>query len=115
LYVWPSLLCLDTPRLSRAMRAPIRVIETQQERLMKATMSKATLSRQQIRTIRGELERERNRFAEHDQRYHVFAEALRRLGENSYGSCVVCQAGIPYARLMVMPETLYCVGCGARA
>lgn len=36
---------------------------------------------------------------------------LRRLAEDSYGYCVDCGAGIPFARLLLEPQTLRCVGC----
>lgn len=72
------------------------------------------LSRQQQRELRAELERERRRYAEHDPRFHAFTEALNRMDEGTFGSCVACGTTIPYARLSVMPETLYCVTCGVR-
>jgi DnaK suppressor protein len=42
-------------------------------------------------------------------------EALRRLHEGRYGSCTLCGDGIPYGRLLVMPEATRCVSCVARA
>ena len=47
-------------------------------------------------------------------RHEAVVDALRRLEEGSYGACTACQNPIPYGRLAVMPETRYCVGCGAR-
>ena len=74
-----------------------------------------TLSGAELRELTGELERERDRFAVYSQRFHVLNEALRRISDGSYGTCVVCNGNIPFARLSVMPETIYCVTCGARA
>jgi len=74
-----------------------------------------TLSRTELRELRRELERERGRFPSEDPRYHAANEALRRMESGAYGACVVCDADIPFARLSVMPETIYCVTCGARA
>jgi RNA polymerase-binding protein DksA len=37
--------------------------------------------------------------------------ALRRLTDGSYGECVDCGAGIPYARLSAYPAAKRCVGC----
>lgn len=73
------------------------------------------LSRSQLREMRAELERERRRYDEHDPRVHPFNEALNRMDEGSFGACLACGNTIPYARLSVMPETLYCVTCGARS
>jgi RNA polymerase-binding protein DksA len=37
--------------------------------------------------------------------------ALSSLHEHSYGICRRCGLEIPYARLKVQPDTLYCVPC----
>jgi DnaK suppressor protein len=37
--------------------------------------------------------------------------ALARLDEGSYGECIDCGAGIPYARLSAYPAAKRCVGC----
>jgi len=39
-------------------------------------------------------------------------EALDRIENGDYGFCMRCQSGIPYGRLMVVPETAYCKHCG---
>lgn len=39
-------------------------------------------------------------------------DALDRLANGDYGICVRCQSGIPYGRLMIMPEAAYCKSCG---
>jgi DnaK suppressor protein len=79
------------------------------------TMKTRQLTGAEQRHLRAELERERRRFDRSDERYHVFAEALRRLDAGTYGRCFLCGNGIPYGRLSVMPETLHCVTCGRRA
>jgi DnaK suppressor protein len=37
--------------------------------------------------------------------------ALGRLDDGSYGVCNACGGGIPFARLIVFPETLACTAC----
>ena len=86
---------------------------------MKTTMRNTNgtarpLSGAQRDEIRRDLERERVRFDAVDPRYHTLSEALRRMDEGNYGVCLSCDERIPYDRLAVMPETLYCVSCGAR-
>jgi len=46
-------------------------------------------------------------------RQEILDSALRRLETGTYGVCMSCHDPIPYGRLLVMPETTYCVGCGA--
>ena len=67
----------------------------------------------QLRKLRAELEREADRLNGADQR-QAFTQALRRLDEGVYGECFQCGNHIPYDRLAVLPETLYCVSCGGR-
>jgi RNA polymerase-binding transcription factor DksA len=38
-------------------------------------------------------------------------EALRRIEDGRYGVCGHCGAGIPYGRLLVVPEATYCLEC----
>lgn len=38
--------------------------------------------------------------------------ALRRLEEGRYGACTRCGAAIPFGRLVVLPESDHCMGCG---
>ena len=81
-----------------------------------ATMPRpARLSRVQLNELRGELEREQGRLTPLDVRHHVFTEALRRLDDGTYGACLACGNAIPFGRLSVMPETVYCVTCGAKS
>lgn len=47
-------------------------------------------------------------------RHDTLVEALRRLEEGTYGQCLGCEEPIPFGRLVVMPETTYCIACGAR-
>lgn len=48
-------------------------------------------------------------------RYEAIVNALRRLADGDYGTCLNCERPIPYGRLIVMPEAMHCVACGARA
>jgi hypothetical protein len=47
-------------------------------------------------------------------RYDTLVEALRRLEEGTYGQCLGCEQPIPFGRLVVMPETTYCIACGSQ-
>ncbi len=38
-------------------------------------------------------------------------QALTSLHTRSYGTCSRCRHQIPYARLRVQPDSLYCVSC----
>lgn len=49
-----------------------------------------------------------------DARHHAVTEALRRLEDGTYGICTHCNGPIPFGRLIVMPESDHCVGCGPR-
>jgi DnaK suppressor protein len=42
-------------------------------------------------------------------------EALERLRDGSYGQCIYCENQIPAGRLLVIPETTHCLGCGSAA
>ena len=86
------------------------------------------LSRAQLRDLRSELESEQARLAralesdggvavaqDHVQtRREAIGAALQRLESGTYGVCSGCRQSIPFGRLLVMPETTYCVGCGPR-
>ena len=48
-----------------------------------------------------------------DARYHSLTKALRRLRDGTYGECVYCGNPIPAGRLLVIPETEHCLGCGS--
>lgn len=39
--------------------------------------------------------------------------ALARIGDGTYGTCVGCGRPIPEDRLLAVPATSYCIGCGA--
>ena len=78
-------------------------------------MEHTALSRAELRDVRSQLERERQRFSEHDPRRHTYTAALDRVADGSYGQCVSCGDAIPFERLSAIPETLYCIACGARA
>ena len=69
------------------------------------------LTAAQLRELRRDLEREQSRFAPQDPRLDPYADALRRMQDGTYGSCVKCEEAISYERLAVMPETPVCIGC----
>ena len=90
-----------------------------------------SLTRAQLRELHTDLERERARHeralllatgaatpgdmtgVERTQlRLDAVGAALRRIDEGSYGTCQLCGDPIPYPRLLVIPETAYCRGCG---
>lgn len=39
-------------------------------------------------------------------------DALQRMEDGSYGTCVSCRTPIPFERLLVFPETRTCTPCG---
>jgi len=41
-------------------------------------------------------------------------EALKRVGEGTYGTCVSCGSAIPEARLAALPATARCIDCQRR-
>jgi RNA polymerase-binding transcription factor DksA len=45
------------------------------------------------------------------RRVMVLADALRRLGSDTFGVCVGCRSAIAYERLSVLPETTVCAPC----
>jgi RNA polymerase-binding transcription factor DksA len=48
-------------------------------------------------------------------RHETLDAALRRFETGTYGVCMSCRNPIPYGRLLAMPETTYCLSCGAIA
>lgn len=77
-------------------------------------MKHNTLSHRHLRAVTSELERERERFGAHDPRHETYARALGRIADGSYGTCQSCGNDIPLDRLLAIPETPYCLTCGAR-
>jgi RNA polymerase-binding transcription factor DksA len=75
------------------------------------THQRESLTQSQLREIRAELTRESRRLGSGDPRAHAFAAALDRIENGTYGHCATCGDGIPYERLSVVPETVYCVNC----
>ena len=78
-------------------------------------MKHNTLSALHLRAVKLELEREHRRFAEHDARRESYARALGRMAEGRYGLCESCGDAIAPDRLLAIPETAYCIACGARS
>lgn len=81
---------------------------------MTQTLHGGPLTVNEIGMLRGELERELRRLESDDVRAHAFREALRRIKDGTYGTCLACGEGILFARLWVVPETRYCMACGSR-
>ena len=48
-----------------------------------------------------------------DARYEALTRALRRLRDGTYGECIYCGNAIPAGRLLAIPETEHCLGCGS--
>lgn len=77
-------------------------------------------SRPETRELRAELERERMRLERGpmtsgaSSELHAISQALARLDSGDYGACATCGQAIPFDRLVVMPATEHCVGCGIR-
>lgn len=47
-------------------------------------------------------------------RRDALVDALDRVRDGTFGTCARCGHGIPYGRLMVMPDVTYCIACQAR-
>ena len=45
-------------------------------------------------------------------RHDAVRAAMQRLADGTYGRCTDCGQGIPYGRLLVMPESERCLACG---
>ena len=78
-------------------------------------MKRNSLSARDLRKVRFELERERERFAADDARRESYARALARLADGRYGICEGCGTCISAQRLLAIPETSHCVSCTARS
>jgi RNA polymerase-binding transcription factor DksA len=78
-----------------------------------APRQRGSLTTAQVHKLKAQLRRESERFGRDDIRSHVFATAMRRIEQGTYGYCATCDTAISYERLSVMPETTYCVRCRA--
>ncbi|MEX2179228.1 MAG: TraR/DksA C4-type zinc finger protein [Gemmatimonadaceae bacterium] len=45
-------------------------------------------------------------------RYAALIHAIERMEHGTYGRCARCGNTIPYGRLLVLPESANCAGCG---
>lgn len=45
-------------------------------------------------------------------RHDAVRAAMQRLADGTYGRCTDCGQGIPFGRLLVMPESERCLACG---
>ena len=112
----------STPRLTRAQLKELERELRRERARLEATLSSASgattplLARQEVsRTLPDTdgglpMAFETRTLARHD----TLVEALRRLEEGTYGQCLGCEEPIPFGRLVVMPETTYCIACGVR-
>jgi DnaK suppressor protein len=41
-------------------------------------------------------------------------QALKKIDDEDFGICIECDEAIPFARLMILPETPLCVGCAEK-
>jgi DnaK suppressor protein len=48
---------------------------------------------------------------ESELRLHKLHATLLRIDKDDYGICQECEENIPFQRLMLLPESLYCVSC----
>jgi RNA polymerase-binding transcription factor DksA len=48
------------------------------------------------------------------RRLAAILASLERLDKGGYGECASCGRRIPYSRLTLMPESMYCVTCGGQ-
>ena len=94
----------DLRRLERSMRLTDQVLET-------AALDQTTVGRlSRMDTLQGQAlardlqDREQARLA-------LLQEALRRVADGTYGWCVACAGPIPFARLLVVPESPECGAC----
>lgn len=46
-----------------------------------------------------------------EQRYKSMLKVYDRIDEEDFGKCAKCHADIPLQRLMIMPESRFCVKC----
>lgn len=46
-----------------------------------------------------------------EQRYNGMLKVYDRIGDKDFGECAKCHAKIPLQRLMIMPESRFCVKC----
>ncbi len=49
------------------------------------------------------------------QRLQLLYNALQAIERDSYGSCRLCEEPIGYHRLLVRPETPFCLACQSRS
>lgn len=85
-------------RISEATSAPVALDQSAVGRLSRMDAMQSQAMQKEL------LGREEGRLGE-------LEAALRRLDDGSYGRCSVCDAPIPYGRLLVMPEARGCAGC----
>ena len=45
------------------------------------------------------------------RRNTALSSALKRLSEEAFGNCLICDEAISFERLKLIPESLYCIEC----
>lgn len=46
-----------------------------------------------------------------EQKYSNLKRVLNSLDNDDFGKCLTCRQQIPIARILIRPESLYCVNC----
>ena len=67
-----------------------------------------------VATETAERELDVSRAAMFEARLGQIDDALRRLGDGTYGTCAVCGKAIPDERLALVPDTPFCVADASR-
>ncbi|MBW2193091.1 MAG: TraR/DksA C4-type zinc finger protein [Deltaproteobacteria bacterium] len=49
-----------------------------------------------------------------ENRLFGLKRTLKRIDEPDFGLCATCEEPIPFARLIIIPETLFCVECAEK-
>ena len=52
-----------------------------------------------------------NALRKSEQRYNGMLKVYDRIDDKDFGKCAKCHADIPLPRLMIMPESRFCVNC----
>ena len=94
----------DLRRLERSMRLTDQVLEP-------ATLDQTAVGRlSRMDTLQGQA-LARDLQGREQVRLALLQEALRRVAAGTYGWCLACSGPIPFARLLVFPESPECGAC----
>jgi len=84
---------------------------------MHKVLNRSGFTEQQLSVLRTELTRELARVSrsiaegETSDEQVAIQNALRRIANNEFGTCIACAKSITFGRLTVLPATEYCVDC----